>query len=72
MIQTILFTLLAQLCLAGLGFAAPIEAETKGTAWQYGTGGGIVGVVILIVDIILFGTFLSSSPLSIMGFFSLL
>ena len=52
----------AQLLLAALAVAAPIAEETViatagGNAWQYGTGGGIIGLIVLILDIIVFGVF---------------
>ncbi|KEZ43652.1 Uncharacterized protein SAPIO_CDS4255 [Scedosporium apiospermum] len=50
------FNLFLQLLLASLAFAAPVDVDTTGghhgNAWQYGTGGGVVGFVILILDII--------------------
>jgi hypothetical protein len=51
----LLFSLLA------LVAAAPIEAETvgHGNSWQYGAGGGIIGFIVLILDIIVF----SKSPI---------
>jgi hypothetical protein len=53
-------TIFLQLCLATLAFAAPIAGEVTATghgdAWQYGTGGGIIGFVVLILDIIVFST----------------
>jgi hypothetical protein len=53
-----LFNTFLQLCLAALTFAAPIADEIsiqKDNAWQYGTGGGILGFIILIIDIIVWG-----------------
>jgi hypothetical protein len=52
---------LAQLFLAALALAAPMGDETVvatagGNAWQYGTGCGILGVIVLILDIIVFGS----------------
>jgi hypothetical protein len=52
---------LVQLFLAALALAAPIAEETVaatagGNAWQYGTGGGILGLIVLILDIIVFGS----------------
>ncbi len=58
--------LIAQLFLAVLTAAAPaamsIETVTVsgGNAWQYGTGGGILGLIILILDVFVFST--SRSP----------
>ncbi|KAK6836662.1 hypothetical protein PG990_014131 [Apiospora arundinis] len=49
------FSMFLQLCLAALAFAAPLADETMkttGTPMQYGTGGGIIGFIILILDII--------------------
>lgn len=41
-----------QLWLATLAFAAP-AVKTEGLEpWHYGTGGGIVGFVVLVMDII--------------------
>ncbi|KAH8674210.1 hypothetical protein BX600DRAFT_509396 [Xylariales sp. PMI_506] len=64
-------TLFLQLCLATFAFAAPVLDETMtaaghGDAWQYGTGGGILGFVILILDILIFVEVLKSNrpPLS--------
>lgn len=54
------YTFLLQLCLAALAFAAPvaqeISASTIDNSWQYGTGGGIIGFIVLILDIIVFST----------------
>jgi len=55
---------LAQLFFAALALAAPIADETAmakagGNAWQYGTGGGILGLIVLILDIIVFGSCIS-------------
>ncbi|KAK1976848.1 hypothetical protein LZ30DRAFT_692593 [Colletotrichum cereale] len=53
---------LLQLCLALLAVAAPIsnptlETAAHGNTWQYGTGGGILGFVVLVLDIIVFRTY---------------
>lgn len=54
------YTFLLQLCLAALAFAAPvaqeISASTVNNSWQYGTGGGIIGFIVLILDILVFST----------------
>ncbi|EMR62481.1 hypothetical protein UCREL1_10583 [Eutypa lata UCREL1] len=54
-----------QLCLAALVAAAPIADETmtatKATPWQYGTGGGIIGFIVLVLDIIVFIEVLKSN-----------
>jgi hypothetical protein len=63
MIQnTLLSNFIVQLCLAILAVAAPIADKTlattdHGNVWQYGTGGGILGFIVLILDIIVFGAF---------------
>ncbi|KAF2014870.1 hypothetical protein BU24DRAFT_463614 [Aaosphaeria arxii CBS 175.79] len=46
----LLFAALLQLSLCFLVEAAPIT--TQGTAWQGPTGGGIVGFIVLVLDII--------------------
>lgn len=45
---------LLQLSLFSLAEAAPISAQSN--SWQYGTGGGIIGFIVLILDIIVFST----------------
>ena len=63
--DAILSTLFFQLCLASLGFAAPIaddvKAATVDNTWQYGTGGGVLGFVVLILDILVFIEVLKSN-----------
>jgi hypothetical protein len=54
-LNTVLSTILLQLCLAPLGLAAPVSTEALDNSWQYGTGGGLLGLVVLILDIIVFG-----------------
>jgi len=34
-----------------LALAAPITTTGHGDAWQYGTGGGIIGFIVLILDV---------------------
>ncbi|RKU39803.1 hypothetical protein DL546_001051 [Coniochaeta pulveracea] len=60
------FAVVLQLCLATLAFAAPIvdetvSAKTAGNTWQYGTGGGIIGFIILILDIMVWIEVLKSN-----------
>lgn len=59
------FHILLQLCLASLAFAAPVAqdvtASTAGNSWQYGTGGGVIGFIVLILDIIVFSKKLHAS-----------
>lgn len=62
MIQLTTFSaLIFQLCLASLSLGAPVgddlAATGHGNTWQYGTGGGILGLIVLILDIIVFSTF---------------
>ncbi|EGS22077.1 uncharacterized protein CTHT_0039620 [Thermochaetoides thermophila DSM 1495] len=62
--STLLSLFFLQLWLAQLAFAAPaapISAESIDNSWQYGTGGGILGFVVLILDIIVFVEVLKSS-----------
>lgn len=51
-----MFSLFLQLCLAAFTFAAPIESDPTFTiqadAWQYGTGGGILGFIVLVIDVL--------------------
>ncbi|KAI0128307.1 hypothetical protein BJ170DRAFT_682103 [Xylariales sp. AK1849] len=58
-------SLFLQLCLATLAFAAPVANEITtaghGDAWQYGTGGGILGFIVLILDILVFIEVLKSN-----------
>ena len=50
-----LFNLFVQLCLASFVFAAPAaDVQTIDNAWSYGTGGGIIGLIVLVLDIIVF------------------
>ncbi|KAI1816384.1 hypothetical protein GGS20DRAFT_229908 [Poronia punctata] len=57
--------LLLQLFLASWAFAAPIADETmkvtSQTPWQYGAGGGIVGFIVLVMDLIVFVEVLKSN-----------
>lgn len=61
--NALLSSFILQLCLATLAFAAPVADKTlltttaAGNSWSYGTGGGIIGFVVLILDIIVFGMF---------------
>lgn len=41
-----------QLLLVSLVSAAPVHAEGHGNAWQYGAGGGVIGFIVLILDVI--------------------
>ncbi|KAK3369931.1 hypothetical protein B0H63DRAFT_485790 [Podospora didyma] len=67
MFQNALFSaFIAQLWLAALAMAAPLADGTVSTAghgntWQYGTGGGILGLIVLILDIIVFLEVLKSN-----------
>jgi hypothetical protein len=56
MIHASFSTVLGQLLLATLAMAAPLStAGHHDNAWQYGTGGGILGLIVLILDIIVIG-----------------
>ncbi|EWG35933.1 hypothetical protein FVEG_00116 [Fusarium verticillioides 7600] len=53
-----------QLWLATLAFAAPIADEvtiTGAEPWHYGTGGGIVGFIVLVLDILVWIEVLQSN-----------
>ncbi|KAH7157261.1 hypothetical protein B0J13DRAFT_167228 [Dactylonectria estremocensis] len=54
-----------QLWLATLAFASPIATDgvsaTGAEPWQYGTGGGIFGFIVLILDIIVWIEVLQST-----------
>lgn len=50
-------TVLSFLLLAASAMAQPISTEAvQENAWKYGTGGGIVGFIVLILDIMVFST----------------
>lgn len=53
--NAILSGFILQLLQATLGLAAPVQSEALSNSWQYGTGGGLLGLVVLILDIIVFG-----------------
>ncbi|TDZ14105.1 hypothetical protein Cob_v012955 [Colletotrichum orbiculare MAFF 240422] len=57
--NTFLVNLFFQLCFALLAAAAPatdptLSASGHGNTWQYGTGGGVIGFIVLVLDIIVF------------------
>jgi hypothetical protein len=54
MLQT-LFTLLLQFALFSLTSAAPVT--TQDNAIGYGTGGGVIGFIVLVLDIIAFSMY---------------
>jgi len=56
MSQALLTTLL-HLALATLTMAAPTMTIAKENAWQYGAGGGVVGFIVFILDVIVIGKF---------------
>lgn len=49
-------TLFNALLLASMALASSsdVAIQGHGNAWKYGTGGGIVGLVVLIIDIVIF------------------
>lgn len=53
-VYTLTASLLLQLCFAPFASAAPVSTEALDNSWQYGTGGGLLGLVVLILDIIVF------------------
>jgi hypothetical protein len=58
-----MFSLFLQLCLAALCSAAPIADDfttLNSNATQYGTGGGIVGFIVLVLDILVWSKFLTA------------
>jgi hypothetical protein len=60
-----MFNIFLQLCLAALCYAAPIADETLSTmdsTTQYGAGGGIVGFIVLVLDILVWSESPSYSP----------
>lgn len=62
MLQNYSLSVFLQFFLAMLAYAAPIadEISTKATEpWQYGTGGGIVGFIVLVLDILVWSKFCS-------------
>ncbi|KAM0695654.1 hypothetical protein Q7P36_004136 [Cladosporium allicinum] len=59
-----MFSLFLQLCLAALCSAAPIADDfttLNSNATQYGTGGGIIGFIVLVLDILVWIEVLKSS-----------
>ncbi|KAK4463181.1 hypothetical protein QBC42DRAFT_266166 [Cladorrhinum samala] len=69
MINSAIFSaFVAQLLWAGLALAAPVDqvaAAGHGNSWQYGTGGGILGLIVLVLDIMVFiEVFQSNRPAS--------
>ncbi|EAQ87123.1 predicted protein [Chaetomium globosum CBS 148.51] len=59
--NVLLSNIILQLCFASFGLAAPVSTEALDNSWQYGTGGGLIGLVVLILDIIVFVEVLKSS-----------
>lgn len=60
-----MFNLFLQLCLAALCYAAPIADETLSTmdsSTQMGAGGGVIGFIVLVLDILVWSK--SSLPTS--------
>jgi hypothetical protein len=55
-------SLILQLSLLSLAMAEETLTTTgHGNAWKYGSGGGVVGFIVLILDIIVFSTSLHLS-----------
>ena len=58
-----ILSLFVQLCLVALTYAAPImETTTVDNSITFGTGGGIIGFIVLILDIIVWSKFLLPFP----------
>lgn len=49
---SITLALVLQLWFAALALAAPAVTIEANPPWQYGTGGGILGFIVLVLDII--------------------
>jgi hypothetical protein len=58
-----IMNLLLQFLLFVLAEAAPISTENHGNAWRYGASGGVVGFIVLVLDIIVFSTYFGTNPL---------
>jgi hypothetical protein len=61
--HTLILGLLVQFLMLGFAVAEEvvgIEGHHHGNAWQYGAGGGVLGFVVLILDIIVWSTLPSS------------
>lgn len=50
------FSLFSLLSLSFAMAEETLSTSTHGNAWKYGSGGGIIGFIILILDIIVFST----------------
>lgn len=48
-----MLSLFLQLLLTSVVMAAPVHIESN--SWQYGTGGGIIGFIVFILDVIAIG-----------------
>jgi hypothetical protein len=59
-----------QFAFFSLAMAAPMETAQHGNTWQYGTGGGVIGFIVLILDILVIS--MSLSHMSIFTFASVL
>jgi hypothetical protein len=55
MISSLLFNLL----LVSFAMADEMAASAIDNTWKYGTSGGVLGFIVLILDIMVFSTFLS-------------
>jgi putative effector of murein hydrolase LrgA (UPF0299 family) len=61
MMSNYLLYSLLQLFVATLAFAAPVAKTTTDNPMTYGTSGGIIGLIVLILDIIVFIEVLKSN-----------
>jgi hypothetical protein len=60
MFQNTFSSLLLQLCLISFAMAEETFTATD-NAWKYGSGGGVIGFIVLILDIIVFMEVLKSN-----------
>ncbi|KAL1842113.1 hypothetical protein VTJ49DRAFT_5992 [Mycothermus thermophilus] len=56
-----LFAGMTALLMASLAVAAPVTTAALDNSWQYGTGGGLLGLVVFILDVIVFVEVIKSS-----------
>lgn len=65
MLSNTILTLLLQFAFYSFAFAAPaVEVASHGNSWQYGAGGGVIGFVVLVLDIIVWSMSISFSQSS--------
>lgn len=63
MYQSTFFNLLLQFALFSFAMAEEtVTGQSHGNTWQYGAGGGVLGFIVLILDIIVWSTFSPIPP----------